>query len=149
MQFSLFHNLNLGKASTNRKWYMYLAILWARSCQCHWVCDLIKKSPYGSRDGASFTFSEFGLRQSLDRRHVSFGNHFGWVLSISVCLQILYPTIRYGSRVMGNFQVFTVWTSAKPRPMNGQWYFATPWPRSCQYQWAREISSNYSIWFKK
>ena len=84
-QFSLFHNLDLGKASTNRIWLMYLAILWTRSCQCHWVCDLIKKTPYGSRDGA---FSEFGLRQRLDRRHVSFGNPFHWILSISMCIQI-------------------------------------------------------------
>ena len=94
-QFSLSHNLDLGKASTNRKWYMYLAILWARSCQCHWVCNLTKKSLYDSRDGTTFTFSEFGLRQSLDRRHVSFGNPFSWVLSISMCVQIFFPNIPY------------------------------------------------------
>ena len=28
-----------------------------------------------------------------------------------------YPNIPYGSKVKGNFNFFTIWTSAKPRPM--------------------------------
>ena len=73
--------------------------------------------PYGSRDRASFTFSEF-VTLSKPRPHMAFENPFGWVLSISMCVQILYPNILYGSRVTDNFHVFTIWTSAKPRPMD-------------------------------
>ena len=35
---SLYHNLNLGKASTNDKWH--LTILWTRYCQYQYVCKL-------------------------------------------------------------------------------------------------------------
>ena len=80
------------------------------SMQCH------QNIPYGDR--TSFTFSEFGPQESLDRRHMVFGNSFGWVLSISMCVQNFYPNIPYGPRIMGNFHVFTHWTSAKPRPMD-------------------------------
>ena len=107
-----------------------------------------QKSPYGSTDRANFTFSEFGPRKSLDRRHMAFGNPFRWVFWISMCVQNLYPNIPYGSKVMGNFHVFYSLDFGKTST-NGHSHFAIPWARSCQYQWACDISSNYSIRFKR
>ena len=42
--------------------------------------------PHGSRDSASFTFSEFGPRQNLDQLQMAFGNPLGWILPISTCM---------------------------------------------------------------
>ena len=63
--FSLFQNLELSKASTDKK--CQLAISWARSCQYQCLRKSSSNIPLSSRDRAIFTFSEFGARQSLDR----------------------------------------------------------------------------------
>ena len=57
--FSLFQNLNLGKASINDK--------------CHFAIVSL--------------FSEFEPRQKLNQSQVSFDNLMGYILSISMCLQ--------------------------------------------------------------
>ena len=64
---SIFQNLELGKASTNEKFHS--AIFLARSCQYQCLRNSLSKySTQFKRYGHfSFTFSEFGTRQSLDR----------------------------------------------------------------------------------
>ena len=41
--FSLFQNLTLGNASANPKWYLYLTISWATSCQYQSVSKILPK----------------------------------------------------------------------------------------------------------
>ena len=76
IKFHFFQNLNLGKYSTNPK--CHLTILWATTCQytnvyakCH------QNIPLSSRDRAILIFSEFGTRQNLDRRKMTFHNLLG------------------------------------------------------------------------
>ena len=78
VKFHCFQNLTLGKTSTNLK--CHLTISWATSCQYQCVYKI--SSQYStqfksSRDRATLTFSEFGARQSLDRRKMSFRNLLG------------------------------------------------------------------------
>ena len=54
--FTFFQNLNLGKTSTNRKWY--LTISWATSCQYQSACKI--SSQY------SIQFKRFSLFQNLE-----------------------------------------------------------------------------------
>ena len=75
--FSLFQNLELGKASTDEK--CHFAISWARSCY--------QSIPLSSRDGAIFTFSEFEPRQRLGQSKMTFDNLLGYILSISMDMQ--------------------------------------------------------------
>ena len=87
--FSLFQNWELGKASTDRK--CHFAISWARSCQYQCLRKILSKYStqfqrsvatsvninvyakfhhnilHSSTHRVTFTFSEFGTRQSLDR----------------------------------------------------------------------------------
>ena len=62
---SLFQNLELGKASTDKK--CHFAVSWARSCQYQYLRRSLSKYSAQLRDRAIFTFSEFGARQSLDQ----------------------------------------------------------------------------------
>ena len=64
--FSLFQNLELGKASTYKK--CQFAISSARSCQYQCLRKSLSNIPLSSRDRSIFIFSEFGARQSLDLR---------------------------------------------------------------------------------
>ena len=75
--FHCFQNLNLGKNSTNPKCHLL-------SHELHHVninvyANFHHNIPLSSRDTcrAIFTFSEFGARQSLDRRKMSFRNLLG------------------------------------------------------------------------
>ena len=63
--FSLFQNLELGKAPTDKK--CHFAISWVRSCQYHCLRTFYQNIPFSLRDRVIFIFSEFGTRQSLDR----------------------------------------------------------------------------------
>ena len=75
VKFHCFQNLNLSETSTTPK------------CHClshglHYVninvyAKFHHNIPFSSRDRAIFTFSEFGARQSLDRRKISFLNLLG------------------------------------------------------------------------
>ena len=73
---NFFQNLNLGKTSTNPK--CDLTISWATSCQ---YTNVYAKFHHNillsSRDGPFSLFSEFGARQNLDRRKMSFRNLLG------------------------------------------------------------------------
>ena len=76
VNFHLFQNLNLGKTSTNPK--CHLAISWATSCQYTNVYAKFHHNiPLSSRNRAIFTFTEFGARQNLDRRKMTFHNILG------------------------------------------------------------------------
>ena len=76
VNFHFFQNLNLGKTSTNPK--CHLTISWATSCQYTNVYAKFHHNiPLSSRDSAIITFSEFGVRQSLDQWKMSFHNLLG------------------------------------------------------------------------
>ena len=70
--FLLFHNLELGKTSTDEKWHLIMKTDISQSLGLELViinlyAEVYQNIPLGSRDKAIFTFSEFGARQSLDR----------------------------------------------------------------------------------
>ena len=62
-------------------------------------------------------FSEFEPWQNLDLSQISFDNLIGYILSISMCMQI---SSQYSSQFQryGHFHFFRIWSSAKPRPIN-------------------------------
>ena len=63
--FSLFHNLELGKASTDKN--VSSQSLGLDLVNINGYATVYQNIPLRSRDRAIFTFSEFGTRQSLDR----------------------------------------------------------------------------------
>ena len=63
--FSLFQNLELGKASTDKNVSSQLSGLDLVNINIY--AKVYQNIPLSSRDRAIFTFSEFGARQSLDR----------------------------------------------------------------------------------
>ena len=63
-QFSLFQNLELGKASTDEN--VISQSLGLDLVNINVYAKVYQKIPLSSRDRAIFTFSEFGARQSLD-----------------------------------------------------------------------------------
>ena len=63
--FSLFQNLELGKASTDDK--CHSQSLGLDLVNINVYAKVYQNIPLSSRDRAIFTFSEFGARQSLDR----------------------------------------------------------------------------------
>ena len=74
--FHFFQHLNLGKISTNPK--CNLTISRVTSCQYTNVYAKFHHNiPLSSRYSAIFTFSEFGARQNLDRRKMTFPNLLG------------------------------------------------------------------------
>ena len=76
VNFHFFQNLNLGKSSTNSKCHLTIS----RATFCLYTNVYAKfhhNIPLSSRDRAIFTFSEFGARQNLDRRKMTFHNLLG------------------------------------------------------------------------
>ena len=63
--FSHFQNLELGKASTDKK--CQFEISWLDLVNVNVYAKVHQNIPLSSRDRAIFTFSEFGTGQSLDR----------------------------------------------------------------------------------
>ena len=63
--FSLFQNLELGKASTNKN--VSSQSLGLDLVNVNVYANVYQNIPISSSDRAIFTFSEFGTRQSLDR----------------------------------------------------------------------------------
>ena len=63
--FSLFQNLELGKASTDKN--VSSQSLELDLVNINVYAKVYQNIPLSSRDRAIFTFSEFGARQSLDR----------------------------------------------------------------------------------
>ena len=73
--FSLFQNLELGKASTNKN--VSSQSLGLDLVNINVYAKVYQNIPLSSRDTAIFTFSEFGAWQSLDRWKMSFCNSLG------------------------------------------------------------------------
>ena len=63
--FSLFQNLELGKVSTNKN--VSSQSLGLDLVNINVYAKVYQNIPISSRDRAIFTFSEFGIRQSVDR----------------------------------------------------------------------------------
>ena len=80
--FSLFENLELGKASTDDN--CHFAIPWARSFQHQIVCKFYQNIPNGLTVNFHFV-SEFEPWQSLNQSQMSFDNLMGYILSIYQC----------------------------------------------------------------
>ena len=78
--------------------------------------------PHGSRDMASFTFSEFGPQQSLDQWQMIFGKPLGLIVSKSMCMQN-FVNIFHTVQELGPVSLFfRSFTSEELRPMvNGIW----------------------------
>ena len=84
---SHFQNLELGKASTDEK--CHFAISWLDLVNINVYSNVYQNIPLSSRDRAIFTFSEFEPRQRLGQSQMTFDNPLGYILSISMHLQIL------------------------------------------------------------
>ena len=145
-QFSLVHYLDFGKASTKGKYGIWqspgLDLI-----NINMYAKFHLNIPYGSRERTNFTFSEFGPRQSLDQWQMAFGNPS--IKSCqSQCVCIFYPNIPCGLRVMGYFHFYSEFGLRQSLGQR-QMIFIIPWARSCHYQCVCEISSKYSIRFKR
>ena len=104
--FSLFQNLELGTASTDFKCHF---ATWQSLCLDHVSSNVYAKFyqniPKGSRDRASFTFSEFEPRQNLDQSQMIFDNLVRYILSISMCMQN-FIAIFHSVQEIGPFSLF-------------------------------------------
>ena len=89
--FSLFQNVELGKASTDDK--CHFAISWARSCQYQCVCKSVSKYSKRFTSYQHFSlFSEFEPTQILDQCQMTFDNLLGVMMNgiwQSICLDLV------------------------------------------------------------
>ena len=108
--------------------------------------NFYRNIPKGTRDRTSFTFSEFEPRQNLDKSQMTFDNHLGYILSISMCTQI-FITIFHSVQEIGPFSLFQNLELGKASTYD-KCHFAISWARSCLYQCVCKILSKYSIRFK-
>ena len=83
--FSLFQNLELGKASTDEK--CHFATLGLDLVNINVYAKVNQNIPLSSRDRAIFTFSEFEPRQRLGQSQTTFDNLLGYILSVSMRMQ--------------------------------------------------------------
>ena len=83
--FSLFQNMELGKASTDEK--CHFAISWANLVNFNVYKKVYQNIPLSSRDRSMFTFSKFEPRQRLGQSQMTFDNLLGYISSISKCMQ--------------------------------------------------------------
>ena len=84
--FSLFQNLELGKASTDEK-NVTSQSLGLDLVNINVYAKVYQNIPLSSRDRAIFTFSEFEPRQRLGQSQMIFDNPLGYILSISMHMQ--------------------------------------------------------------
>ena len=83
--FSLFQNLELGKASTIKN--VSSQSLRLDLVNINVYAKVYQNIPLCSRDRAFFTFSEFEPRQRLGQSQMIFVNPLGYILSISMRMQ--------------------------------------------------------------
>ena len=83
--FSLFQNLELGKASTMKN--VISQSLGLDLVNINVYVKVYQNIPLSSRDRAIFTFSEFESRQRLGQSQMKFDNFVGYILSISMRMQ--------------------------------------------------------------
>ena len=98
--------------------------------------------PLSSRDMAIFTFSEFGARQSLDRRKLSFRNLLGYILLISMFTQ-QFIKIFHSVQEIVLFSLFQNLNLGNASA-NTKWNLTISWATSCQYHCVCNILSKYS-----
>ena len=91
-------------------------------------------------------FSEFEPRQNLDLSQISFDNHIGYILSISMCMQN-FITIFFTFLEIEPFSLFQNLELGKAST-DKKCQFTVSWARSCQYQCLRKSLSKYSTQFK-
>ena len=85
--FSLFQNLELGKASTDEN--VISQSLGQDLVNINVYAKVYQNIPLSSRDRAIFTFSEFEPRQRIGQSQMKFDNLLGYILSISMRMQNL------------------------------------------------------------
>ena len=78
--FSLFQNLELGKASTDEKYHFQSLGLDLVNINAY--VKVYQNIPLSSRDRVIFTFSEFEPRQRLGQSQMTIDNLLGYILSI-------------------------------------------------------------------
>ena len=83
--FSLFQNLELGKASTDEN--VISQSLGLDLVNINVYAKVYQNIPLSLRDRAIFIFSEFEPRQRLGQSQMSFDNLLGYILSISMRMQ--------------------------------------------------------------
>ena len=83
--FSLFQNLELGKTSTEKN--VISQSLGLDLVNINVYAKVYQNIPLSSRDGATFTFSEFEPRQRLGQSQIPFDKLLGYILSISMHMQ--------------------------------------------------------------
>ena len=101
--------------------------------------------PLSSRDRAIFIFSEFGARQSLNRK-LSFRNLLGLILLISMFTQ-KFIKIFHSVQEIGLFSLFQNMNLGNASA-NPKLHLTISWATSCQYHCVCKILSNYSKRFK-
>ena len=119
MPFSLFQNLELGKASTDDK--------------CHFAIVSL--------------FSEFKPRQKLNQSQMSFDNLMGYILTIPMSIQY-FVTIFHSVQEIAPLSLFAEFGVNKAST-NEKCHFAISSARSRQYQCLSNNLSKYSTQFKR
>ena len=102
--------------------------------------------PFSSRDRAIFSFSEFGVRQSLNRWKMSFPNLLGQIFLISMFTQ-KFIKIFHSVQEIGLFTLIQN-LSLGIVSANPKWHLPISWATSCQYHCVCKILSKYSKRFK-
>ena len=99
--FSLFLNLELGKASTKKN--VSSQSLGLDLVNINVYAKVYQNIPLCLRDRSSFTFSEFEPRQLLSQSQMTFDNLLGYILSISMAYAKFYQNTPNGLRVIDIF----------------------------------------------
>ena len=142
--FSLFQDLELGKASTDKK--CQFAISWARSCQ--YQCLRKGLSKYSTQFKRQGHFHFFRIWHSAKPQPMTYVilQFFGLELfNIKLCAKF-YQNIPNGLRVKYHFFQNLNFGKTSTNP---KCHLTILWVTSCQYQCVCKISSQYSTHFKR
>ena len=142
--FSLFPNLELGKAWTDKK--CQLAISWARSCQ--YQCLRKSLSKYSTQFKRYGHFHFFRIWRSAKPRPMinSILQFLGLDLFNIKLYAKFYQNIPNGLRVKFHFFQNLKFGKTSNNP---KCHLTISWATSCQYQRVCKISSQYSTQFKR
>ena len=115
--FSLFQNLELGKASTDEN--VISQSLGLDFVIINVYAKVYQNIPLSSRDRAIFTFSEFEPRQRLGQSQMTFDNLLRYIFSISMRMQNFYQNIPNGLELSTFFTNSSVTKSDFARKPDG------------------------------
>ena len=124
--FSLFQNLELGKASTDKK--CQFAISWARSCQ--YQCLRKSLSKYSTQLSHFHFFRIWHSAKPRPMRNVIFAIPWARVFSTSNCLQNF---IKIFQTVYELIFIFLQNLNLGKTSANPKYHLTTLWATSCQY----------------